>query len=88
MILPKYNSFKFNNPNIGRVNAIQTKFVYMLVMGEQIISSLLIKTRAVSFFLLKLSFVYNQAFYFNMGKKEMKTYIVLLCMFLLLQETS
>ena len=57
-------------------------------MGEQIISSLLIKTRAVSFFLLKLSFVYNQAFYFNMGKKEMKTYIVLLCMFLLLQETS
>ena len=74
LLLPKYNSFKFNNPNFGTVNAIQTKFVYMLVMGEQIVSSLLIKTHAVSCFLLQLSFVYNQAFFFNIGKKNEDIY--------------
>ena len=37
-------------------------------MGEQIKSSLLIKTVSVSLFLLQLSFAYNPAFYFNMGK--------------------
>ena len=35
---------KFNNSNIGTVNAIQKKFVYLHEMGEQIKSSLLIKT--------------------------------------------
>ena len=74
LILPKYNSFKFNNPNFGTVNAIQTKFVYMLVMGEQIVSSLLIKTHAVSCFLLQLSFVYNQAFFFQHGEKNEDIY--------------
>ena len=34
---------KFNNSNIGTVNAIQKKCVYLHEMGEQIKSSLLIK---------------------------------------------
>ena len=36
---------KFNNSNIGTANAIQNKFVYLQEMGQQIKSSLLIKTR-------------------------------------------
>ena len=35
---------KFNNSSIGTVNVIQKKFVYLHEMGEQIKSSLLIKT--------------------------------------------
>ena len=35
---------KFNNSNIGTVNAIQKKFVYLYEMGKQIKSLLLIKT--------------------------------------------
>ena len=53
---------KFNNPSIGAVNAIQKKVVYLHKISKQIKSLLLIKT-------LMLSFAYNPAFYFNMGKK-------------------
>ena len=35
---------KVNNSNIGAINAIQKKFVYLHEMGEQIKSSLIIKT--------------------------------------------
>ena len=35
---------KFTNSNIGAVNAVQKKFVYLHEMGEQIKSLLLIKT--------------------------------------------
>ena len=34
---------KFNNSNIGTVNAMQKKFVYLHEMGKQIKSPLLIK---------------------------------------------
>ena len=34
LILPKYNITQINNSNIGTVNAIQKKFVYLLEMGE------------------------------------------------------
>ena len=43
---------------------------------------------AVSLFLLQLLFACNPAFYFNMRKKATKTYIILVHMFMLLQETS
>ena len=42
----------------------------------------------ISSFLLQLSFACNPALYFNMGKKAMKTCIIILYMFLLLHETS
>ena len=35
---------KFNKSNIGTVNAIQKKFFYLQEMGDNIKSSLLIKT--------------------------------------------
>ena len=62
---------KFNNSNIGAVNAIQTKFVYLHKIGEQIKSFLLIKTllQLLSLFLLQISFAYGACLYFNMGKK-------------------
>ena len=57
---------KFNNSNIGAVNAIQKKLVYLHAMVEQIKSSFVIKTLL---FLPQLPFAYNPTFYFNMGKK-------------------
>ena len=50
LILPKTTVLnttvldKFNHSNIGTVNAIQKKFVYLHEMGEQIKNSLFIKT--------------------------------------------
>ena len=43
-MLLKCNSTQIQNSNIDAVNAIQKKFVYLQEMGEQIKSSLMIKT--------------------------------------------
>ena len=48
--------------NIGTVNTIQKKFLYLHELGEQI-------KIAVSLFLLQFLFVYDPTFYFNMRKK-------------------
>ena len=89
LVLSKTTVCKFNNSNICSVNAIQKKFVCLHEMGEQIKSSPLIKNAiAVSLFLLQFLLAFSVLFQY--GKKAMKIYIyiILLHMFLLLQETS
>ena len=78
LILPKYNSTKFNNSNNGTVNAIQKKLAFLHEMGKQIKSSLLIKTLSCSKFILTSVFIFLQSsFLFQYGEKAMKTYIIL-----------
>ena len=85
----KQQCVSFNNSNICTVNAIQKKFVCLHEMGGQIKSSPLIKNAiAESLFLLQFLLAFSVLFQY--GKKAMKIYIyiILLHMFLLLQETS
>ena len=79
--LPKCSSTQMHS-NIGAVNAIQNNFVYLHQMGEQIIKKLYIK------FIYTSAFIFLQyRFLFQHGKKATKTYIILLPVFVLVQET-
>ena len=55
-------------------------------MGEQKFA--FINAIAVSLLLLQFSFACNPAFCLNKGKKTVRTYIILVHMFILLEETS
>ena len=69
LILPKYNSTRFNNSNIGTVNAIKKEIVYLEEMGEQIKSSLLIKTLLQKVYSYSVFICLQSSFLFQHGKK-------------------
>ena len=72
--------YKINNFRIGKGNAIQKKFIYLHQIDEQIKSSLL---------LTLLQYVYSyscfpflqSSFLFQLKKKIMNTYVIILHMF-------
>ena len=57
---------KFSNSNIGAVNAIQKKFVYLHEIKSKV--HLKLERYCSKFILLQFSFDYNPAFYFNIEK--------------------
>ena len=66
---------KFNN--IGTINAIQKKFVYLHEMGEKVKSPLYKSQRYCCKFILASAFICQQSsFLFQHGKKAMYTYII------------
>ena len=84
LILPKYNITQIQNSNIGMVNAVRKKFVCL----HKLKAHFQLK-RYCSEFILTLAFIWLQSsFLFQHGEKTMKTYIILLHMLPLLQETS